>query len=37
MRLEDAYYQGVFLSLEKATAAMIEEGIDKKTARSITS
>ena len=30
MRLDDAYYQGLFLSLERATAAMIEVGLDRK-------
>lgn len=30
LRLDDAYYQGFFQSLELATAAMIEAGIDRK-------
>lgn len=30
LRLDDAYYQGFFQSLELATAAMIEAGLDKQ-------
>ncbi|HFI0144960.1 TPA: hypothetical protein ACGPBJ_001988 [Streptococcus suis] len=30
MRLDDEYYRGFFQSLELATAAMIEAGLDRK-------